>query len=92
MQFQNVVGENRLNLRVGTVGTQTMGLFTARDANFYGTHYYLYTSWLMPTPDRALPASRSSGGTTSRSGRKPASEVNGFGERWFYAGGIVNGD
>ena len=92
MQFQNVFGENRLNLRVGTVGTQTMGLFTARDANFYGTHYYLYTSWLMPTPDLGAAGLSQFRGNNFSIGPQAGVEVNGFGERWFYAGGVVNGD
>ncbi len=49
LQFQSLFGgDNKFNLRLGTVGTQTMALFNARDANFYGTHFYLYTSWFMP--------------------------------------------
>ena len=48
-QFQSLFGgDNKINLRLGTVGTQTMGLFNGRDANIYGTHFYLYTSWFMP--------------------------------------------
>ncbi|MGE5243589.1 MAG: hypothetical protein ACM3SQ_05125 [Betaproteobacteria bacterium] len=92
MQFQSVVGQNKLNLRVGTVGTQTMGLFTARDANFYGTHYYLYTSWLMPTPNAAAAGFTQFKGNNFSIGPQAGVEANGFGERWFYAGGVVNGD
>ena len=52
LQFQSLFGrDNAFNLRIGTVGTQTMGLFTARDANIYSTHFYTYTSWFLPPPN-----------------------------------------
>lgn len=92
IQFQDVLGDNKLNLRVGTVGTQTMGLFTARDANFYGTHYYLYTSWLMPKIKPAAAGLAGFSGNNFSIGPQAGLEVNGFGRRWFYAGGVVSGD
>ena len=92
IQFQGLIGANKLNLRAGSVGTQTMGLFTARDANFYGTHYYLYTSWLMPAPDLAATGLTSFKGNYFSIGPQAGVEANGVGERWFYAVGVANGD
>lgn len=92
IQFQDLVGERKLNLRAGTVGTQTLGLFTARDANFYGTHYYLYTSWIMPRPKLEDAGLAGFKGNNFSIGPRSGLEVNGFGKHWFYAGGLVNGD
>ncbi len=93
LQVNDLLGvEDRLNLRLGTVGTQTMGLFTARDANFYGTHTYLYTTWFMPTPDLAQAGLTEFKGNNFSIGPLAGFEVNGFGERWFYAVGMVRGD
>lgn len=93
LQFQSLIGpENRFNLRVGSVGTQTMGLFTARDANFYGTHYYQYTSWLVPEPGLSAAGLEEFKGNNFSIGPQAGIEVNGAGERWFYALGLVSGD
>lgn len=92
IQFQGLLGENRLNLRVGTVGTQSMGLFTARDANFYGTHFYLYTTWVMPKIHADTAGLAEFIGNNFSIGPQAGIEVNGFGTRWYYAGGIVDGD
>lgn len=92
IQFQDLVGERTLNLRAGTVGTQSLGLFTARDANFYGTHYYLYTSWIMPRPKPEASGLGDFKGNNFSIGPQPGIEVNGFGKHWFYAAGVVNGD
>lgn len=93
LQYQSAFGvENKLNIRVGTVGTQTMGLFTARDANFYGTHFYLYTTWLMPPVDLGAAGLASFEGNTFSIGPQMGIEVNGFGKRWYYALGSVNGN
>jgi hypothetical protein len=91
LQFQNLFGVDRLAVRVGSVGTQTMGLFTARDANFYGTHFYLYTQWVMPEPNLA------EAGLTDYKGNyftiipQAGIELNRYGRRWFWAAGVVNG-
>lgn len=93
LQFQSVFGSgNRFNVRVGSVGTQTMGLFTARDANFYGTHYYQYTSWLVPAPGLPEAGLTEFKGNNFSIGPQAGIEVNGVGERWFYALGLVSGD
>jgi hypothetical protein len=93
LQFQSLFGaENKLNLRVGTVGTQTMALFTARDANFYGTHFYLYTSWFMPPVNLAQAGLESFNGNNFNISPQMGVELNGVGRRWFYALGVVNGN
>lgn len=92
IQFQGLVGENWMNLRVGTVGTQSMGLFTARDANFYSTHFYLYTTWVMPKIHADTAGLTEFIGNNFSIGPQAGIEVNGFGTRWSYAGGIVGGD
>jgi hypothetical protein len=93
LQIQDLFGvENKLNVRVGSVGTQTMGLFTARDANFYGTHFYLYTSWTMPLPDLREAGLTEFKGNNFTILPQAGIELNGYGRRWFYAFGLVNGD
>ncbi len=92
LQFQGIFGTERLNLRLGSVGTQTMGLFTARDANFYGTHFYLYTQWGMPLPDLAAAGLAEFKGNNFTIIPQAGIELNGYGRRWFWAAGVVNGD
>jgi hypothetical protein len=93
LQFQSLFGgENDFNLRIGTVGTQTMGLFTARDANIYSTHFYLYTSWFMPRPNLDEAGLTEFQGNNFSIGPQQGIELNGVGRRWFYAVGIANGN
>jgi hypothetical protein len=93
LQFQSVLGaDNRFNVRIGTVGTQSMFLFTARDSNFYGTHFYQYTSWIMPKVKLAEAGLASFEGNNFSLAPAAGIEVNGIGRRWSYALGIVNGN
>ena len=93
LQFQSVAGvENKLNFRLGTVGTQSMGLFTARDANFYGTHFYLYTTWSMPPVNLEAAGLAEFGGNNFAIAPQMGLELNGFGRRWWYAAGSVSGN
>lgn len=93
LQFQSVYGpEDAFNLRIGTVGTQTMGLFNGRDANIYATHFYQYTSWAMPAPDLEVVGLSSFNGNNFTITPQAGIEFNGAGERWFYALGVVNGN
>lgn len=93
VQFQSLFGPpNRVNFRLGSVGTHTMGLLTARDANFYGTHFYLYTSWFLPPVRVAEAGLAEFNGNNFTIGPQAGLEVNGFGERWFYAVGLANGN
>ncbi len=93
LQFQSVLGpENRFNVRIGTVGTQSMYLFTARDSNFYGTHFYQYTSWFMPRVRPAEAGLASFEGNNFSHAPAAGIEINGTGRRWTYALGVVNGN
>ncbi len=70
-----------------------MGLFTARDANFYGTHFYLYTSWFdaqgRTSARRGSPSSRA---TTSLIARRRASSSTASVGAGSTPLGIVNGN
>ncbi len=93
LQLQSLFGRDHLfNLRIGTVGTQTMGLFNARDANIYSTHFYIYTSWFMPRPNLAQAGLSEFEGNNFSITPQQGFELNGLGKRWFYALGIVNGN
>ena len=69
-----------------------MGLFTARDANVYSTHFYLYTSWFMPPPNLAQAGLSDFQGNNFSIGPQQGIEFNGFGKHWFYALGVANGN
>ncbi len=93
LQFQSLFGaDHKFNLRIGTVGTQTMALFTARDANIYSTHFYQYTSWFLPRPHNAEAGLSEFQGNNFSIGPQQGFELNGVGKRWFYAVGIANGN
>ena len=129
MQLEDILGlENVLNLRLGTVGMQEMGFFTARDHNRLSVNPYLYSTWSMPggTGEAAhghgapvlLDEDHADEGAHEESEdqhdgeptdahdddaaaefegnpfivhAQPGVEVNGFGRRWRYALGVVNG-
>jgi hypothetical protein len=92
LDIQSLFGPERaFNLRIGTL-THTMGLYTARDPNFYGTHFYLYTTWVMPQPKPAQSGLADYKGNYFVSGPQAGIELNGVGRRWTYAVGLVNGD
>lgn len=91
LQFQSLLGsENMLNLRVGTVGTQGMGLYTARDANNFTTHFYQYTTWAMPKVNLAQSGLNDFQGNPFTLQPLAGIEINGVGKRWMYAGGWVS--
>lgn len=89
LQFEDLFGanaENAFNVRVGSLGMHEMGLFTARDHNRMTIDRYLYGNWRLPYP----------GGFATRNrfrlrNTQPGVEINGFGPRWRYAVGLVNG-
>lgn len=103
VQFEDLFSsENVFNLRVGTVGMQEMGLFTARDHNRFTINPYLYSSWTMPTPTAHNIAHGIDGitdhddidfdGNPFMIHAQPGIEVNGFGRNWRYALGVTNGN
>lgn len=88
VQIEDIIGpENAVNLRFGTVGMHEMGLFTARDHNRVSINNYLYSSWTMPLVDGA-----DMEGNPFIIHAQSGLEVNGFGPRWRYAVGVVNGN
>ena len=98
LQFEDLFRfENKFNLRVGTVGMQEFGLFNARDHDRLSINPYLYLSWSMPSPDDHL-VPEILGGSGEVEGNdfmihaQPGIELNGFGKRWRYAVGVVNGN
>ena len=103
MQFEDLFGiTNKLNLRVGTVGMQELGLFTARDHNRLTVSPYLYSSGSLPTlghhqleeiqADLGLAEVPEFESSPFRLHGQPGIELNGFGKRWRYALGVVNGN
>ncbi|MFZ5564518.1 MAG: hypothetical protein ACOZBW_10735 [Thermodesulfobacteriota bacterium] len=85
--------EDMVNLRVGTVGVHTIGLYTAKDEQGMGLQYYQFNTW-------QLPGVKTEGGTSviSFSGNtffnqpQLGLELCGFGRSWLYYGGVVNGN
>ncbi len=100
LQFEDLLlPENMLNVRAGTVGMQSMGLFMARNHNRLSVNPYLYSSWAMPAPTHHFPETlgmmedgASFDGNTFTLHAQPGIEINGFGRTWTYAVGIVNGN
>jgi len=94
IEFQDLFGpENMFNLRWGTVGTQTLGLFTARAENGLSTHPPLYLSWLMPAVDlNANNLLDFEGNNFLMWWPRLGFELSGFGRRWFYDLGYVTGN
>lgn len=89
LQLHDIVGPDHLfNLRVGRVGAREFGLATAANDNRFTVNDYLYGSWQLP-----YPASWGGGATNgfSVSEEQPGIELNGFGDCWRYAVGVVNG-
>lgn len=91
--IHDIVGpENLINLQVGSVATQTLGLYPAIDPNTLSTHYYQYSSWTMPQvklPNSGLADFR---GNPFSLQPQIGFELYGFGPRWKYAVGVVSGD
>lgn len=93
LQFQSLIGpENVFNLKVGTVGIQSLALYNARDANTFTTHFYQYSTWTMPTVNLSRSGLAYFNGNTFSLQPLTGVELNGVGKRWLYAGGLVSGD
>ncbi|HWP49136.1 MAG TPA: hypothetical protein VNM22_18420 [Candidatus Limnocylindrales bacterium] len=88
LQFENLLGpKHLLNLRVGKLGRHELELFTARDKNRLTFNPYLYSNWTLPYPEGF-----STRNLFQQSNLQPGIELNGFGTRWRYAIGVVNGN
>jgi hypothetical protein len=94
IEFQDLFGpENMFNLRWGTVGAHTLGLFTHRAENGLSTHPPLYMSWMMPDVDLgANDLLDFEGNNFTMSWPRLGMEMSGFGKRWFYDIGYVTGN
>ncbi|MHC4226797.1 MAG: hypothetical protein ACYSWW_01925 [Planctomycetota bacterium] len=103
IQFEDLFGnQNSYNLRLGTIGMQEMGLFTARSHNSFSISNYLYSAWSMPSPSDHNIEDIIAGitdhddidfdGNPFTVHAQPGAELNGFGRSWRYALGIVNGN
>ncbi len=93
LEFESLIGPERaVNLRVGSVGTQGMGLYTARDTNSYYTHYYLYTSWMMPDVKLEKSSLTDFNGNPFSIDAQIGAELNGRGKHWMYSTGVVTGN
>ena len=91
IQFQSLFGPNNLfNLKVGTVGTNGMALYTARDANNFTTHFYLYSTWTMPKVNLAASGLNDFEGNPFSLQPLAGVEANGVGKRWTYTLGLVD--
>lgn len=85
--FDDLFGpENALNLKVGSLHGGAMGLFTARNGNRLTKNSYLYAEWTMPYPGGFSEENEYNIGDG-----QPGLEANGFGSRWYYGLGIVEG-
>ncbi len=101
VQFEDLFGrENMYNIRLGTIGMHEIGLFTARGHNSFSISNYLYSAWSMPTPTHDnvadVLAITEDGidydGNPFTIHAQPGIELNGFGKKWRYALGLVNGN
>jgi hypothetical protein len=99
MEFQDLYGpENLLNLRVGSVGMHSLGLFTARDEQGITFQPYLLNAWSMPDLLRGIDGEvvqdsqiKDFEGNTFVVMPQTGIELNGFQKRWLYYAGVVNG-
>ncbi|BCS98763.1 hypothetical protein DSLASN_43950 [Desulfoluna limicola] len=98
IEFGNLFGPERMfNLRIGTVGIHTIGLFTARDEHSIGLTGYEFNAWMMPWAEwekdpRLVADDTSFWGNSFMIHPQPGVEVHGFGKRWLYNVGVVNGN
>ena len=93
MQYQSLFGpENMFNLKAGTVGIHGLSLFTGRDANNFTTHFYQYSTWMMPKVKLAASGLNDFKGNPFSLQPLVGLELNGVGKRWAYTTGLVNGD
>ena len=93
MQYQSLFGpENMFNLKAGTVGIHGLSLYTGRDANNFTTHFYQYSTWMMPKVKLAAGGLNDFDGNPFSLQPLVGLELNGVGKRWAYTTGLVNGD
>jgi len=94
IELSDVAGpEDAVNLRIGSVGMHTIGLYTAKDEQRMGLQYYQFNSWLVPEikVDKN-PSLFAYTGNTFNNQPQLGIELSGFGKSWLYYTGIVNGN
>ena len=101
LQFEDLIGpENLINLQVGSVGMHTLGLFNAREEQKMGFLNYLLNGWSMPGLLLNLDGLTYVQGTILKDFEgntfvlqpQTGLEINGFGRKWLYYLGVVNGN
>lgn len=94
IEFSDIVGpENLVNLRIGSVGMHTMGLFTATDEASIDMFGYEFNAWLMPLIEaEKIDELIEFRGNPFRIQPQPGIELFGFGDRWLAYAGVVNGN
>lgn len=91
--IQDIIGpENLVNVNIGSVGMQTLGLYPALSENSLSTHYYQYASWVMPGLNMSQSGLANFEGNPFSLAPQVGIEFNGFGSRWKYAAAVVSGD
>ncbi len=75
--LDGAIGENHLNIKIGSVGMQDLALPNTRSHNMITTEMYLYTSAM---------------GLHAEGGSNTGLELNGFDKWWRYNLGITQGD
>lgn len=84
--LEGALGENRLNLRMGNVGMQSLDLPGSIDHQRLTRSHYLKNDWRLPYPGTGF-----SDVNEFRLRDQPGIEVYGFGPRYKYSLGVVNG-
>lgn len=93
LSMHDIVGpRNLLNVNVGSVGMQTLGLYPCLPENNLSTHYYQYSSWTLPGVNLGEAALTAFRGNPFSMQPQVGFEVYGFGPRWKYAAAVVSGD
>jgi hypothetical protein len=94
MEFADLLGpEDMFNLRLGTVGMHTIGLYTATNEKRIGLQPYAFNSWFMPWVDAYKSAElKEFWGNTFTFQPQLGFEASGFGQRWLYYAGVVKGN
>lgn len=99
IEFQDLVGpENLVNLALGSVGVNSIGLYTARPEQSLSIQPYVMYSWTMPglinIEDNFFLANwlKDFEGNDFVVQAQTGMELYGFGKKWLYYVGIVNGN
>lgn len=94
IELSDIIGpEDMVNVRFGTVGVHTIGLYTAKDEQGMGLQYYQFNTWQLPgiKTDQSNYVIEFSGNTFFNQPQLGI-EIGGFGKNWLYSIGVVNGN